>query len=106
MKNKTTFYRIMNGYEFIEFMRKFGWKHNGKYIIPDPDLAKHPGAYYKLSNTRRKFEGWEFWFSRPFPTDILYEETEITYTLRNDVYLFERIEEILLRNGFKVKENN
>lgn len=102
MKKKVTFYRVMNGYEFIEFMRNFGWRNNGKYQKPHPDLFPMTTAYRKLSDTRKKFEGWDFWFGRCFPTDFLNEETEITYTInvngRNDTY--KRIKDILLKNGF------
>lgn len=103
-----TYSRTMNGYEFIEFMRKFGWKHNGKYLKPHKDLGggEYGPGYYRLSGTRRKFEGWEYWFDRPFPTDILHEETEITYAMsasKELTWTFEEVEKILYRNGFSRK---
>lgn len=106
MKRKmVTFSRVMNGYEFIEFMRKFGWKHNGKYYKPHEDLSLNVTGYDILSRTRRKFEGWDFWFGRLYPTECLDEETEITYTIvkKKPTYYYECVEEILLRNGFTIK---
>lgn len=104
-KRMVTFSRVMNGYEFIEFMRKFGWKHNGKYYKPHEDLNFSSIGYSILSNTRRKFEGWDFWFGRLYPMECLDEETEITYTLleRNGRYNYEHVKEVLLRNGFTIK---
>lgn len=101
-----TFYKVMTGYEFIEFMRKFGWKHNGKYHKPHKDVSFSAAGYYRLSETRRNFEGWDYWFGRCFPTDVLDEETEITYScdkMHNGN--FEAIKAVLLHNGFQIREN-
>lgn len=106
MKRKmVTFGRVMNGYEFIEFMRKFGWKHNGQYYKPHNDLAFNAAGYCRLSETRRKFEGWDFWFGRLYPMECLDEETEITYTMleKPGKYIYECVKEVLLRNGFTIK---
>lgn len=103
MKQKmVTFYRIMNGYEFIEFMRKFGWKHNGHYkkqTLTDDELA-----YYKLSSMRKKFEGWEYWFNAPFPTDLFKDEQEITFRIQRSRWCYWNIEDVLHKNGFREKE--
>ncbi len=105
MKKMITFVRVMNGYEFIEFMRKFGWKHNGKYYKPHEDLSFNTIGYYSLSCNRRKFEGWDFWFGRLYPTEYLNEETEITYTLleKKGEYTYEGVKKVLLNNGFTIK---
>lgn len=106
MRKYVTFYKIMSGYEFIEFMKKFGWKHNGKYLKPHSDLSFSTCGYAALSETRRKFEGWDYWFGRCFPTDVLHEKTKITYTtccFDTDFYKFKSIEKVLLKNGFKIE---
>ena len=101
MKKLVEFYRVMSGYEFIEFMRKFGWKHNGLYQKPSEDMEPKSQGYQKLSETRKKFEGWDYWFGRCFPVDVLDEEHAITYAISKTNKYFDDVKTILVRNGFK-----
>lgn len=98
-----TFYRIMNGYEFIEFMRKFGWKKKGCY--KKQTLTDDSYIYYTFSNSKKNFEGWRYWFDAPFPTDLFDEEQKITFSMSTNRRGYFGIKEILENNGFRMEES-
>lgn len=87
-KKRIYFGRIMTGYEFIELMREFRWR--------DPKTGKKLGKWAPFSKdglsqdeidgslvNRKRFEGWEYWFGRVYPDEVLHEERIITYWLCN-----------------------
>lgn len=98
--------RRMNGYDYIEFMRQFNFKdERGRYI----GEFHRPTSIGQRQVGKKKFEGWKYWFDRPYPDDVLDEEILITYsrTLRGNryTYFYDYVNEFLTSNGFVVLED-
>ena len=105
MVERRVYGRRMNGYEYIEFMRQFNFKdERGRYI----GEFHRPTSIGQMRVDKRKFEGWKYWFDRPYPVDILDEEILITYsrTLRwcGRTYFYDHVDEFLTNNGFVLLE--
>lgn len=98
-RNVKIYEKIMDGYEFIEFMKSFNWKNeHGKYMTNyhSPEIGE------SLIN-KKNFQGWDYWFDRPYPEDVLREKRAITYLYYpQKQYCAIRVNTFLTKCGFKL----
>lgn len=94
--------KIMNGYEFVDFMRKFNWRSYGRFYKPYGLDKNTRQRYAKYHIDRNRFEGWKNWFDKTFPEDTFNEKYLITYYVsENNNAAKEDVIWWLEENGFK-----
>lgn len=96
-KQALIYEKIMTGYEFIEFMRSFNWKgKDGKYLT-----GYHKPMIVEARINKKNFQGWEYWFDRRYPEDVLLERRVITYPYcpQRDTYA-RKVHIFLVNKGF------
>lgn len=95
----------MNGWEFLEMVKKIRWKrmkskgyewHQGEAKFGDRYTHMQ---YVNFGINRKNFIGWDYWFDKPFPDEYFDEPTEIYYLISDSIWK-PYIEEFLKEHGF------
>ena len=95
----------MNGWEFLDMIKKLRWKdtsgtykhlHRGEAELGDRTKMN----YVNYAIKRHSFIGWDYWFDKPFPDEYFDEEIEIYY-IHSEGYLSGYVEEFLTKHGFE-----